>query len=578
MTDLTIVYDAATVDIPQVSVTNAMNVTSHGTISQSGQLTVGGSASFALTDSGDVLLASFANDFGAAPTFSGPVQHLALRNTSATAAFPSLPASLTDLTIQFDAAGVQLASLSLTGNLSVSAGGMISQTGALDIQGDSALHLTTTSDIALGTHGNNFVGNVSVTGLAQDVSLQNINATPSLPSISASIRDFELIYPNSGITLSTTSISGNLRLQSGGSVAQTGAISAATSNVTVTAPSADVVLQNASNSLGTSITVASSGAGTVNDVRLRDGSGATTSLSLPASVNDLELQFDSDIDLSAVSVAGVLTVTSRGLTQSGALDVDGGVNLTGVGLADIDLATSANDFSGAMTISGSVNDVAIRNINAIAAVPTLSTTIHDLTLIHDAAAISLPTLTISGDLDLTSQGTVSQTGALGIAGGVIIQLTTSGNVSLGSFANDIGGSMAISGSVQDVDLWNVNSGATVPIIPAGVDNLSLRFDSAGATLTAISVGNDLNLNVAGDVSQTGVVTVGGDMLINLQGGGWTCSLQPMRTISEAQSTSPARFKMSPFATPMRVLSCQRWLARQTISLSSLTRPPSRCPA
>ena len=76
-----------------------------------------------------------------------------------------------------------------------------------------------------------------------------------------------------------------------------------------------------------------------------------------------------------------------------------------------------------------IHDVGLRNINVGATVPSLAglTNLHDLTLTFDNAPITFPSLTASGNLNATAGGTISQTGALTIAG-----ITT-----LAAEANDI---------------------------------------------------------------------------------------------------------------------------------------------
>ena len=463
---LTLNYDAASIALPTVTVNGPLSVTALDQISQTGPLTVTGASTFELTGSGDVLLASEANSLTSTPTFSGDIGHLALRNTSALASLPSLPSSLTDLTLVFDAAAIELPALSLSGDLSADAGGNISQSGQLVIQGDSTLNLLSTGNIALASQTNDFDGSITITGMAEDVSIHNANALPTFPTIPATVNDLTLIYSNAMISVPTVNVTGTLSLTSAGDVSQTGAITAAATEVASTVALSDVLLNTEANDFGATVTIAASGVGSINNVRLRDDSLDGASLNLPASLNDLELEFDGAVDLPATSLAGDLQVNSNGLTQTGVINVIGATTLTGISASDIALDGFANDFQSTITVAGSVDDVSIRNANLSAQFPVLTVSVDDLTIIHDLDAIDVSSLSITGDLSLTSEGSVTQTGAIDVDGNTLITLTEDGDVLLNSVANDLAGDVTFVGPIDSVGIWNSNVNASLPTMPA----------------------------------------------------------------------------------------------------------------
>src|SRR5581483_2072453 len=108
-----------------------------GTIGESGALTVTDTPTFTVTSSNsDILLADAANNFTTTPviTDNDNLRDLALRNISATAAVSTLPASLRNLTLIFNNNGLTLPAVTLNGNLSLTAGGNILQSGAAVMQ------------------------------------------------------------------------------------------------------------------------------------------------------------------------------------------------------------------------------------------------------------------------------------------------------------------------------------------------------------------------------------------------------------------------------------------------------------
>src|SRR6185312_4322738 len=145
----------------------------------------------------------------------------------------------------------------------------------------------------------------------------------------------------------------------------------------------------------------------------------------------------------------------------------------------------------ALILSGTqsnIRDLAIRNINSGATTPALSglTNLRNLTLAYDAATIVLPTVTLSGNLNLTAHGNISETGAiLASAGTTTLTETLAGSdILLGTQANDFGTSALILGGTQsnirDLAIRNIDSGATTPTLSGltNLRNLTLAYDAA----------------------------------------------------------------------------------------------------
>lgn len=108
------------------TINGTLDVTAGGNITQTGALSVTGTPTFTVTNpSSDILLADYANNFASniVVTDNGNVRDLAIRNISTNAATPTLPNQLRNLTLQFDNASLTLPALTLSGNLTASAGG-----------------------------------------------------------------------------------------------------------------------------------------------------------------------------------------------------------------------------------------------------------------------------------------------------------------------------------------------------------------------------------------------------------------------------------------------------------------------
>jgi trimeric autotransporter adhesin len=187
------------------TVTGGLTVTSGGTITQTGAATVGGLASFA-AGGGNVFLGNAANNFST----------VLISNAGS--------ASVTDT------GGFTLAGVAVNGNLALSAGGTVSQSGALSVGGSLSLVATASGvDFLLGHAGNAIHGAVTFSGTlanVNDVLLRNTSpfaATPNFTGL-VNLGNLTLDFPNRSIVLSAADIDGNLQLTTGGSISQTGII------------------------------------------------------------------------------------------------------------------------------------------------------------------------------------------------------------------------------------------------------------------------------------------------------------------------------------------------------------------
>jgi hypothetical protein len=145
----------------------------------------GGTSTFTIdTVIGDVTLGQ-GNHFGSQlvtinSVNGGAVRDVTLRNVDPTAVAPSLPSTgLRNVTLQYDAAGILLSGLTLSGNLNVTAGGDITQTagpgGAIIANGagQTATFTAGSHNVVLDNNANDF--NTAAIGSANDVTLVDAN-------------------------------------------------------------------------------------------------------------------------------------------------------------------------------------------------------------------------------------------------------------------------------------------------------------------------------------------------------------------------------------------------------------------
>ena len=436
--------DANAITLGGSTLSGTLSVTAGDTIAQSGALNVQGGASTFTIDTGtikDVLLGTQANQFaGQTVTITaangGSVRDVNLRNTSSSAVSPTLPSGLRDLTLQYDNAALALPAATLTRNLNVTAGGVITQSGAVVVPGTATLAAGVTNDITLDSSSNNF-GTVTV----------------------ASGRDVTVVDTN-GIDLGTGTVSGNLSVTAAGAITQSGALTVNGSGKTATfaaGSSNNVTLNNAANDFGT-VSISSG-----KNVSLRDANAVV---------------------LDGATVSGTLGVTAGDtITQSGALNVQAGASTftidTGT-IKDVLLGTQANQFAGqTVTITaangGSVRDVSLRNTSSSAVSPTLPSGLRDLTLQYDNAALVLPAATLTGSLSVTAGGAITQSGPVVVPGTTTLSAAGHG-ITLDNSSNNLGTVAASAG--KNVTLADLNA------IALGTSNVSGQLSiTAGDAIT-----------------------------------------------------------------------------------------------
>jgi filamentous hemagglutinin family protein len=480
------------------NITGSLNVVTGGAITQSGAITATGAANVLNASGSDVTLANAGNNFGTV-TFTS-VQNAAITDQNA---------------IVFGAS-------TLTGGLTVNAGGNVTQTGALVVPGTSSI--TSTGAITLNNAANDFTGAVGLSTTGNNaISIRDQNAM-----------DLGNLSTAAGTAAVTIVTGGNLSQQSGTSITSLG-----TGDFTLQATASGTSINLATDSNGNPIlnniasaNVVMTGGANFQDFSLRntavsaDTPSATTALSL----RNLTLIFDSAaISLPATNfntLTGNLELTAGGaITQSGALTVGGTSTITSTGGA-ITLSNAGNDYTGAVTLSTAGNNaISIRDQNAMV-LGNLST----------AAGTAAVTIVTGGNLTQQSGTSITSLGT----GNFTLQATAAGtSVNLGTYTDGSGSQipnniasanvvMTGGANFQDFSLRNTAVTADTPSATTALSlrNLTLIFDSAAISLPATNfntLSGNLVLTAGGAITQLGALTVGGTSTITSTAGAITLS-------------------------------------------------------
>lgn len=419
----------------------ALTLIAGGSFQQDLGTTIETDGSVALTFSGganrDVLFGVSANDIGGAVsvTESGgsDLRDFALRNVADNASLPTGTAfgaagDIRNLTLIFDHNSIVLPAYNVSGALTLTAGGSITQTAAItasdtnvNILGDHAVLLNIIT-------GNNFGSlNLSAPDSTQDVTVLATNAL-----------DLGAITAGRG-ALSVTALNGEIT-QSDFLVQAKGAMPA---TFTVSGVGNEISLDDTANRLTGTLNFV--GAGLTNlSVRNGDLQARYDQLIIAPTVNDLTVRFDgTSILLPALTIAD-LNITAQGIVQmpDTALVVSNNAHFTANGFP-LTLANPTNNFNNLEIDNSGRNDVSITDVNALN--------------FNGNSTIGSGRLTVIAGGSITQNGTINQTNTTPV--GDVFFTTTTGSITLdqnnqlrGVFSATVTGSNALTVNNNNVAL------------------------------------------------------------------------------------------------------------------------------
>jgi len=447
-----------------------------GSLSQSGQLGVVGNVD--ITALGDVQLVNSGNDIDGVLSVAGNNVGLV------------------------DIDGLTLGVSSVLGNLDATlTGGVLNQTGALDVNGDINLNVGP--------------GDVSLTNVANtlDGTISTVGGTVALVNDSVS-----------GTTVGNTTATNLNVTSSNGAVTQaTGSTVALTGNLTVDANTNAVSLANAGNTVGGATQISGG------DITLLDSDANGTTLAQVGGTS-----------LDLTSGGAVVQAAGSTVELNGALTVDAGSN-------DITLDNIANTLDG--TISTVGGTVALVN-DSVSGTTVGNTTATNLDVSSSNGAVTQATgstvaltgnLTVDANTNAVSLANAGNTvgGATQISGGDITLLDSDANgttlAQVGGTSLDltsggavvqaagstvvINGDMAIDGATSDITLGNTGNDVTGTVTLNG-GNIAFN-DTNGVTLGATTAAGNLDVTAGGNIdlptSGGNGVVAAGDVTLNANG-------------------------------------------------------------
>ncbi len=538
--------------------------------------------SFNLSSAGTVDLSQFANNLPAtvhlAINGNGSAASFLLQDISALAtptqlAFSSFPVQ--NLTLNFTQAAINVdnlpaAAASVTGNLTLTANGAITQSSTVLSVGGTASFTSATGAISLGTTTNVFSGDVSaaVSG-TNSIQIDNDAATTTLGAITLGTGNLTLNAESAGTATITEDPA------AAGIVTGTPATSAQLAVNIASATTANVRLNTAANNIASTYAVkvngvstgtstgdfgyrsTAAGAGlsqitlthfTIKNLTLEfDTAGANIALSsLPAASGNVAVTLGGNISISAAyNVTGTLALTAGGNiseTGAGVLTVSGAATFTATGSGAITLS-AANNISGAVSLNTAATGTGNVAFTDTGAIQLASSSLGTGTLAVTAGGGSAITEQVNAHI---TQG--SAAGQASFTAG-----PTATSINLSGKENVFTGVVSFSGAdVTTVVLENANPLATLSAVAlTGVPNLTsltLRYDGTTAALAlttpaaplsyaldlieendivlpataSFTVGGSNNLTLEslnGSINLFGVVTVPGTLTLKADGFG-----------------------------------------------------------
>ncbi|MEJ1355336.1 MAG: filamentous hemagglutinin N-terminal domain-containing protein [Candidatus Sedimenticola sp. (ex Thyasira tokunagai)] len=509
---------SSTFDLTQAEITDIIGGTNTIVLGDTGStaaMTIGGAVSFG-TDTVTLRAGSFTDGNNSARTVTAGTLNLDARtgDIGASAANGAIDTAVTTLTINTvsgssyiaDTGAVALGSVS-TDALTLSAGGNITDSGVLDIGGaasftTTALNGSVTLDQASDIDGalsvtTNGTGTTSVTGLTDAIELGTVTTASLIVSADGNITDSGVLDIGGAASLTTTGSNGSVTLNSASdidgalSVTTDGTGTTSVTNLTDaialgTVTTAELTISANGNITDSGVldiggaasftTTGSNGSVALNSLSDIDGAlGINTNGTGTTSVTNLT----DDIELGAVDTTSLTISADGSITDSGEVNASGNALFTAASGADILLGTTTNTFGGTITLApaGTLNDVTL----------------------YDDTALALSALSISGDLTVTTEGTLAIDGAQASTDGDI-RLVATGNVTQSANITAESGSAKVfsdSGTITMGDNVVTSAGANA-------NDRAIVYTSSGDVTIAVLETRNSGLTVE-VTSQTGDV-------------------------------------------------------------------------
>ncbi|MBN8602653.1 MAG: hypothetical protein J0M26_16580 [Planctomycetes bacterium] len=435
------------------------------------------------------------NDFAGAFTVTGVDTDLRWRNVSNTADVGVIPTNMRDLEIDFPNANIDLAArtINLTGNLGLYSGLSVFDGGSVVTVAGNSL-VTAGNQITLANVAGeqfNVTGHASFGG-TNGVTVGDLGAA-NFGTLEFDSNGAVTIQEDSSTALAFASTANALTLTSSGAIsdlstATVGVTNGATFNATDDITLNDAVGNNLSVgglayfNAGTNIAVGSDGTANFGTLRF-------------TSINGTTIQEDSDTDLSDVSSAASLDLTSSGYIQD---NNNATVNVNNDASFNAGTNISLNeDGTNSLSVGGLAyfnagTSIAVGS-NGTANFGTLRFTSITGTSIQEDSNTDLSGVSAAASLDLSSAGYIRDNNGttINIGGAATLNATTSIDLN-----EDVTNSLQVAG------LAYFNAGTSIAVGSDGSANFgSLRFTSVDST----TIQEDSDTDLSGASSANSVV-------------------------------------------------------------------------
>jgi len=351
---------------------------------------------------------------------------------------------------------------------------------------------------------------INGTGVGGDGALRNLGGNNTLGGTVTLAGNAEIQSDGGTLTLnaanSVTGATRNLTIDGAGNTTINGTIT--TTSGTLTKNGTGTLTLSGNNTYTGATAV---NAGTV---------AVTANNALGTTANGTTVASGATLDFRNVVYATTEAVTLNGgtlATSTGTSSFVGGVTLNApssisVGGTQLTLSGAVSAPSSTLTVTGSGSLTATNATNDFSTVAVTSAANVSL---RDANAINLDTSTISGDLALTANGVITQSGAVSVAGTTTLAAGAAYSITLNNAGNDFGTVAITSGNnVTLVDSNPLTLGATSATGLIDVRTRTGDLTAAGNISTLNTAANAIVL-VAGETAVAGTAT-GGNIII---GGG-----------------------------------------------------------
>ncbi|MEW4452513.1 hypothetical protein AB1L30_07555 [Bremerella sp. JC817] len=566
--NVTLVSHTGSIVLGEVTASQ-LEVTANGSISQvnTGEaISVSGATKLTLTGAGDIDLRYGTNQFTGGMIVDGSalLDSFYLRDDNATAAIPgsTVPGEfearlasggMTNVSLLFEnAPSLDLPEIKLAGNLNVSIGGDLTQSGKLDIDGTTSIRVADTGNVTLLDGNNEFTGAISVQGLTGsdragtvqilggvgDLTLGKIYASQLNVTSAAKIEQ-----TTDGIDVSNSSVfqaGTNQDIVLDGPNVFGDAVSAhagvdPAGIVEINVASGDLTL-GAINAMQLDVTGAAAIDQTSDGITVSGAATLTTTGSI--TLDQFSNNFQNQVNLTGTTVTlfngGAITLGNVSASdleveaQTGDIAQAPGTSLLVTGTTQVAVADTfnlllneaGNDFGGAVSVesAGTPGTVSIRDANAL----LLGAIEADIFSALAGTSISQQAGTaIQADTSVTLEATTSGITLGEITTGTLIATTNAGNIDASATApvtattlvqlNTTSGTISL-GNLQTLDLV-INSGSG----GGGISQIAATTLDVNGT-TVITIGGNLPVTLFNDGNDfTGAVSILGNGVADIAG-------------------------------------------------------------